>query len=146
MLPTLSKGMGRFFAPRPMRDFRNEIDDLFHRFFERSFLPFNGEEEVRTWDLNFEDKDSEIFVRGEVPGFEPNEIDIEVKNGVLTIEAEKKEKKGEEETFRHYRRTLALPCGIKEEKATAIYRNGVLELHLPKVEASKPKKVLVKAE
>jgi len=147
MLPALWRGMGGGLAGRPMKELRREMEDLFTRFFGESLLPVDRDyEELRAWNFDMDDKESEIIVKADVPGFEPNEIDVQVNNGVLTIEAEKKQKKEGKETYRGYRRSVTLPCAVKEDKATATCRNGVLELHLPKVEASKPKHVTVKAE
>jgi len=147
MLPTLWRNQSGGLTARPLAEFRQQMDDLFTRFFGRSLLPFDGDyEQMRAWDFEVEDKDNEIVVKAEVPGFEGNEIDVQVNNGFLTIKAEKKQKKGEEETYRTYRRTITLPCAVKEDKATATCRNGVLELHLPKTEATKAKRIPIQAK
>jgi len=123
------------------------MEDLFSHFFGGSLLPLDGGyEEMRAWNFDVEDKENEIVVKAEVPGFEANEIDVQLNNGYLTIKAEKKEKKDEEESYRSYRRTVTLPCGVKEDKATATCRNGVLELHLPKIEGSKTRHIPIQAK
>lgn len=147
MLPILARNKSVGLTTRPLAEFRHQMDDLLSHFFRRSLLPFDGEhEEVRAWDFDMEDKDNEIVVKIEVPGFETNEIDVQLNNSVLTIKAEKKQKKEEEESYRSYRRSVTLPCGVKEDKATATCRNGVLELHLPKIEASKAKQIPIQAK
>jgi HSP20 family protein len=147
MLPGLWRGEGGGFATRPLEEFRRQMGDLFSRFFGRSLVPFaGGYEEVRAWDFDVDDKGNEIVVKAEVPGFEANEIDVQLNNGVLTIQAEKKQKKDEAESYRSYRRTVTLPCGVQEDKATATCRNGVLELHLPKTEATKAKPIPIQAK
>jgi HSP20 family protein len=147
MLPTLWRNKSGGLTTRPLAAFRQQMDDLFNCFFGRSFPPFDGEnEEMRTWDFDVEDKDSEIVVKAEVPGFEANEIDVQLNNGCLTIKAEKKEKKDEEESYRSYRRSVTLPSAVKEDKATATCKNGVLELHLPKTEGSKAKQIPVQTK
>lgn len=134
-------------ATRPYTEFHRQMDDLFERFFGRSLLPFDSDyEELRAWDFDVEDTNNEIVVKAEVPGFEATEIDVHLNNGFLTIKAEKKQKKDEEESYRSYRRTVTLPCGVKEDKATATCRNGVLELHLPKTEVSKAKHIPIQAK
>lgn len=147
MLPTLWRGKGGALAPRPWTEFRHQMEDLFERFCGRSHLPFDGEyEELRAWDFDVDDKNNEIVVKAEIPGFQANEIDVQLNNGYLTIKAEKKQKKDEEESYQTYRRTVTLPCGVKEDKATATCRNGVLELHLPKTEATKAKHIPIQAK
>jgi HSP20 family protein len=147
MLPALWRNLSGGLTAHPLTEFRKQMDDLFTRFFGQSLLPFEGGyEEMRAWDFAEEDKDNEIVVKAEVPGFEPNEIDVQVHNGFLTIQAETKQKKDAEERYRSYRRTVTLPCGIKEDKATATCRNGVLELHLPKTEATKAKQIPIQAK
>jgi HSP20 family protein len=147
MLPTVWRGKGGGLSSHPLLEFRRQMDDLFGRFFGQALLPLAGEhDELRAWDFDVDDKESEIVVKAEVPGFEANEIDVQVNNGTLTINAEKKQKKGQEESYSRYRRSFTLPCGVKEDKATATYRNGVLELHLPKAEASKAKHIPIQAK
>jgi len=147
MLPALWRNKRRGLTTRPLAEFRQQMGDLFSRFFGQSLLPFEGHyEEMLEKDFDVDDKDNEIVVKAEVPGFEANEIDVQLDNGFLTIKAEKKEKKDDEESYRSYRRTVTLPCGIKEDKATATCRNGVLELHLPKTEGSKTKHIPIQAK
>jgi HSP20 family protein len=123
------------------------MDDLFSRFFGQTLLPFDGDyEEMRAWDFDVDDKENEIVVRAEVPGFEANEIDVQLNNEFLIIKAEKQQKKDEGDSYRSYRRTVTPPCRVKEDKATATCRNGVLELHLPKTEATKAKHIPIQAK
>jgi HSP20 family protein len=123
------------------------MDDFFNSFLGGAFLPIDGECEVmRVWGLEVEDKDNEIVVKTDIPGFQAKEIDVQVKNSCLAIKAEKHQKKDGEESCRTYRRTITLPCGIKEEMATAICCNGVLELHLPKTEGNKAKTIPVQTK
>ena len=101
--------------------------------------------------VNVEDNDKEILVRAEAPGFEPKDFDIQVHGNVLTVRAEHKEeseeKQGEGRTWqRQYgrmQRSIMLPAAVNPEQVEAQYRNGILELMLPKSEAVKPKKVPV---
>jgi len=113
-----------------------EFATLFNRFFtgwpvmETSEWPY-------TWGLTMEEKEKEIVVRVELPGFEPAEVKVEFLGERLTVEAEHKEpaEKAEEKTERayaHVKRTVTLPPGVEAEKAEAVYRNGVLEVRLPR--------------
>lgn len=90
------------------------------------------------WGLEVEELEKEVVVRAELPGFEAAEIDIHLTGEELTIRAEHKMEKGKEgepEAERRYaavRRFVTLPPGIEAEKVEATYRNGVLEMHLPR--------------
>lgn len=103
--------------------------------------------------VDIQEDEHAVYVKAEVPGLEEKNINVELKDNVLTISGEKKEEKSEEDKSRNYRyserrfgsfcRTVVLPEGIKADAVTAHYKNGVLEIELPKSEAAKPKKIEV---
>jgi HSP20 family protein len=135
---------------QPIARLRDEFESLFDRFLSRLPAPFDAEYGLDTlWGLDVEDRDNEIFVRAEVPGFEANELDVQLGDRLLTIKAEKKtegkEGNGSAQEYRSYQRSIALPEGINAEGVQAKYRNGVLELHLPKSEEAKPKRIPVQS-
>jgi HSP20 family protein len=145
---------GRELAPRefPSLDlFRREFASLFDRFFApwpTSFTPF--EEVTKPWGLEMEEKDREVVIRAEVPGFEPGELDVRLTGDVLTIRAEHKEEtkaEGEKPAERRHgwwERTVTLPTGIEPEKVEARYHSGVLEIHVPKIPGTEPRRIEVK--
>jgi HSP20 family protein len=137
----------------PLAELRDEFDALFDRFLSRWGEPFDWDfGPSRLWGLEVEDGDQEMIVRAEAPGFEPSELDVQVSGNLLTIKAEKKEqKKGkegdsryEEQRYRTFHRTVTLPTGIDPNKIEARYKNGVLEVHVPKSEEAKGKRIPVK--
>jgi HSP20 family protein len=93
-------------------------------------------------------------VKASVPGFKPEELDINIENDVLTIRAERKaeEKKDENEVRwqEHYygklERCFTLPANVEASKAKAELEHGVLTLTLPKAETAKPKSIKVQAK
>lgn len=97
-----------------------------------------------------ESKDA-IVVRADLPGMKKDEIDVSVENGTLVIRGEKREEserkeKGAVRTERFYgsfHRAVVLPGAVDESKAKASYKNGVLELTLPKREEAKPKQIRI---
>jgi HSP20 family protein len=113
-----------------------EFSILFNRFFPE--LPvFETAEWPYRWGFTTEEKEKEYVVRFELPGFEPNEVKVELVGERLTVEAEHKEpvKEGKEKIeapYAHVKRVLTLPPEYEPEKAEAIYRNGVLEIRLPR--------------
>jgi HSP20 family protein len=130
---------------------RDEIDDLVARF--REGLPAVEEAWLPKgfgWKFDLEEKDQEYLVRAEVPGFEPDEIRVEVRGNQLAISAEHKEEstaEGDGKACRYgrFQRTAALPPGADPDKVTARYHSGVLEVHLPKEPALQGKRISVQA-
>jgi len=85
-----------------------------------------------------------VLVRADAPGFEAGDFDVQVANDVLTIKAERKEEK-DGQVERQLYRTLTLPAGVRADDVEARYRNGVLELRLPRAEEAAGKRIEVKA-
>lgn len=91
------------------------------------------------------DRENEIVVRAEVPGVEKKDLDVSVSDNAVTIKGstrhEEKEEKGD--YYRHeissgsFSRTVALPAEVDGSRATADFKDGVLELTLPKMEKSR---------
>ncbi len=103
--------------------------------------------------MNIEELDDAYRITLEVPGMEKDDIDISVKDDVLTISGEKKEDFKEEGTlfrrerwFGKFTRSVTLPSDVDVDKIEAEYKNGVLTLHLPKSEAAKGRKIQVKTK
>jgi HSP20 family protein len=137
----------------PLAALRNDFDSLFDRFLTRWAQPFGEELGLgRFWAADVEENDQEMVVKAEVPGFEPNELDVQVSGNVLTVKAEKKEeKKGkggnghyEEQRYRTFHRSVTLPPGTNPDKIEAHCKNGVLEVHVPKSEEARAKRIEVK--
>jgi HSP20 family protein len=135
-------------VPRFERPF-GWMPEEFTNFFNR-FLPVPETAEwPYAWGLTTEEKEKEVVVRVELPGFEPEEIKVELLGERLMVEAEHKEpaEKTEEKTERayaHARRELTLPAGVELEKAEAVYRNGVLEIRLPRKPEEMGRRIEVK--
>ena len=100
----------------------------------------------------FQDNDN-LVLRTEVPGVEKDAIEVRVENGVLTLQGERKtdgdlnEKNAfrQERIFGRFARSFTLPTTVDAARITARYRDGVLEIVLPKAEAAKPKRVEIQA-
>lgn len=114
-------------------------------------------EETTEWPYRFaltmEEKPKEVLIKAEMPGFEPAEVKVETIGGRLMIEAEHKEEvekkegketKTETRTYAHVKRTVTLPMAVEPEKAEATYRNGVLEVHVPRKPEAEGRRIEVK--
>jgi HSP20 family protein len=128
------------FARSPWAGLENEIDLLFQsslRDFPASTAP--GRVPV---DL-YEDKDN-TYVRAELPGVNRADINIELVDGYLTLNATRKIKAGEREDTLTLARSVSVPdAAVQADKISATYENGVLTVTLPKREEAKPRKVVV---
>ncbi|APE29937.1 heat-shock protein Hsp20 [Halomonas aestuarii] len=148
-------------ASRAMSPFR-EFDRMLDSFFDRGWMPsMRGEHPLWERFAAFEkgmpkvdviDRDAEVVVRAEAPGFEREELDVSVTDGAVTIKGEHREESKEEEgDYFHseisqgsFTRTVALPCEIDADKAEASFKNGMLELTLPKLKRANRRKLEVK--
>ena len=100
----------------------------------------------------FDNKDA-VVVKAELAGMDPDDIQIEVEDNVLTVKGERRfeETVDEERYYRverrygSFQRSLALPQGVKPEDISASYEDGILTVTVPKVEEEKPKRIEVKA-
>ncbi len=134
----------------PLPRLRDEFKTLYDRFFNgwpMLFEPLTEPEHF--WNLEMNETEKEVVVRAEVPGFEPADLDVELRNNRLTITAEKKhegeeKEKGYEYAERRYERVVELPVETDSAKVEATYRNGVLEIHLPKTEEAKGLRIPIK--
>lgn len=138
----------------------DEMDDFFNnRFFgdlcdtgltERNFEPASG-----LMKTDVIEKDNSYQLEAELPGFNKEDINIDLKNEVLTISAthnENKDEKNEngkyirrERRSSSYQRSFRTP-GLKPEDIIAQYKNGVLTVNIPKKEAIPEKEEAVKIE
>lgn len=139
---------GDLFRPfEEMERLRREMDRLFTGF--RGFRPFG----VGVFPLLnvSEDKDN-LYLRAELPGIDPKDIEISVEGDTLTLRGERKSPEvGEnvsyhrrEREFGRFRRSLTLPTRIDADKVEAVFKNGILQITLPKAEEARPKQITVK--
>ena len=103
-----------------------------------------------SWGCEVQDGEKEIIVRAEAPGFEPDEIDVQLSGNRLVVQAEHKSETtdGNGHSVHHGKlyRAMTVPSGIDAEKIEASYKNGILEVHLPKGENARTKRIAVAAK
>ncbi len=126
----------------PLADEMNRLFDDFFREYPAgaapaSFVP----------SLALEETADAVRVTAELPGLEEKDFELAVEDGVFTLSGEKRsetssEKGGwsrSERSYGRFERRIALPAEVEAEKATATFKNGVLDVTLPKLPAAKPK-------
>ncbi len=131
-------------SAHPLERFRQEFNEMMERFFEN----FPAFAEERGWNVEVDDRDDELVVHAEAPGFAPEDFNVQVAGNYLRIHAEHKEE-GDEEgaSWRRYgaiHETIPLPPGVDVDRINAHYRNGILNIHIPKGEEAKGKRIEVK--
>ena len=105
-------------------------------------------EPMDSWGIEMEEGEKEVVVRAEMPGFEASELEVTLRGNVLSLRAEHREpaeKGAVERREARLERTVTLPAGIEPEKVEACYRNGVLEIHVPRTPEAQPRRIEVKA-
>lgn len=125
---------------------------------ERSHENQNGESTVSTAEwapaVDIKEETDKFIVHADIPGVKPEDIEVNMESGVLTVKGEKKtEAKTEKEGYKRVERTsgsfyrrFSLPDSADSEAISAKSKHGVLEITIPKREAIKPKKIDVVSE
>ncbi|NOU11560.1 MAG: Hsp20/alpha crystallin family protein [Nitrospira sp.] len=140
----------------PFRELE-EVSDRLNRMFARpAASQTNGKETmiVADWtpSVDISETEQEYQIKAEIPDVKKEDVKVTVEDGVLTIQGERKHEKEEkgkkyhriERSYGSFVRTFSLPDVIEEEKVKADFKDGVLNLHLPKSEKAKPKAIDVK--
>jgi len=120
----------------------------------QDLIPLNGSP-TRTWapPVDVFEKSDQLTFKAELPGVDREHLDVRVEDGVLTIQGERKQEAEvhDAEMYRRERvhgtfaRSFTLPKNVDGTKVTATYKDGILEVTVPKSEAAKPKKVAIQA-
>jgi HSP20 family protein len=148
---------------RPETRFFDEMDRAFDALTHHGWLrpfrglwpewaPFAEDQDVQVPRIDLIDRESEVLVRAEVPGIGKDDLKVELTGELLTIAGERKheEKTEEGNIYRaeiargRFLRTIRLPCEVDAEKVDAVFDNGVLEVHLPKLEPAAKQRIEVK--
>lgn len=128
---------------------QKQIDDVFNEMFQSSRLP--SASQLPAMDIYNED-DKRLVAEVQAPGFDKDDIEVNVHNGVLEIKGEKQEKEEEKDKKRTYMmressssfyRRVALPKHADGDNVEAHFDNGTLKVVVPFKELPKPKKVQI---
>jgi len=133
---------------------RQAMDRLFEDSFVRPSRVLSTLGEAGTPTLDIYQTPNEVVVKATLPGLKPEDVSIDITGETLTIKgkskAEQEIKKEDylyqERRYGTFSRNVALPSGLKPDKAEATMEDGVLTLTIPKAEEVKPKKISVKAK
>ena len=129
---------------------RQAMDRLFD---DTVFRPYSygGNGDVGRLPLDVRTTSDALLVEASLPGIKPEDVDITVENGTLTIRAEDSSERQEEQSGWIVReisrgslmRTVTLPTGLEADKAEATFEHGVLRLRFPKAEQVKSRQIRI---
>jgi HSP20 family protein len=137
---------------RDLMQMREEMDRMFNQFVRR------GDGEEGTWGqgtwappVDIYETEDAFIMKAELPGFSKEDLQIELHENRLTLRGERKrETEAKEEQYHRieraygrFERAFWLPASVDSEKIQASFKDGVLELRLPKSEAAKPKQISI---
>jgi HSP20 family protein len=107
----------------------------------------------RTWvpSVDVWETDSEVVYAFDLPGIPEDKTSVEIEDGTLTVTGERErtqETDGDrfyryERRFGSFQRAIGLPQGVKEDEIKADYKDGVLEIRVPKPEQAKPRRIQI---
>ena len=136
-----------------------EMEDVFDRFGRAIGWPRRGTQEVMAtgdWAprVDIAETDNEFTIKAEIPEVKKEDVKVTVDSGVLTIRGERKQEKEEKDKKFHrveryygsFTRSFTLPDNVDESKIEASFKDGMLNLQIPKTEAAKPKAIEVKVK
>jgi HSP20 family protein len=134
---------------RELGTLQEEMNRLFEGFTRRNLPTEAGAVWSPVADI-IEDENNYVL-KAELPGFKKEEVEVQIENRTLTLRGERKlEKEVKEETYHQiersygrFVRSFTLPTSIEAEKITAEFKDGVLQVVMPKAEGAKPKLIPV---
>lgn len=134
-----------------------EMEDMLGRYARAVTVPPTGNQEVvATGDwaprVDIAETDTEFIIKAEIPDVKKEDVKVTVDNGILTIRGERKQEKEEknkkfhrvERFYGSFTRSFTLPDNVDESKIDASFKDGMLNLIVPKTEKTKPKALDVK--
>jgi HSP20 family protein len=135
--------MALLMKPEP---FSREVDRLFDAFFGTTETA-----QGRRWipPMDLVEAGDHFVLKADLPGMSEDDVSIEIEDGTLRISGERKAEHEEREqgwyrierSFGNFNRSLSLPDGVDPDGVTAEFKNGVLELRIPKPEQRKPRRI-----
>jgi HSP20 family protein len=131
---------------RELVSMRDDMDRLFGTFFGS-----NVDNLEKYWKpaIDIEENNGNLMVTVEIPGMTKNDIKVSVQDDVLTISGERKRENENKDKMFHriersygeFHRMIRLPATVDADKVKAVYKDGVLQVTLPKPDSLKPKNI-----
>ncbi|MBW2422637.1 MAG: Hsp20/alpha crystallin family protein [Deltaproteobacteria bacterium] len=145
--------MGSLMRRGPFEAVERQMEDVLDRMF-RGWPTRRLDADLVGWvpPLDMVDRKNEVVLRADLPGLDREDIQLSVENGVLTLQGsrqQEKEDKGDdfyamERWAGAFSRSIALPQGLDPDRVEASFKNGVLEIRVPKTKEAAGKKIDIK--
>jgi len=142
-------------VPATFANVQSEINRLFDTMFSR-FGSMEAGETLSDWAprVDVVEDENDVMIMAELPGLKREDISVSVEQNSLAISGTRKRPEDDprrtwhrnERMYGTFKRVFNLPTTIDPQKVSADYRNGVLEIKLPKAEHAKPHVISVRAE
>lgn len=138
----------------PLREIAQFSDRLNRIFADESTRTFR-DDAYGAWipPVDIFEKGDNLVIRAELPGVQKDDIDVRIENGILSLRGERKRQSDVDEAgayrlervYGSFSRSFALPTTVNSSKVTAMFKDGILEISVPKSEEAKPKRVEIDA-
>lgn len=140
--------LGNLIAAENRLPFDRQIDQLF----EDAWRQVIGGQTVWIPACSAYETEQGFSVEMGLPGFTPEDINLTVENGVLTVQGERKQPAGERRYYLRevgegrFHRSFRLPSTVDAEQASASFKHGMLTIDFPMKEAAKPRRIQIEAK
>jgi HSP20 family protein len=138
--------------PSNLFGMQREMNRMFDNFFSNTDR--SEDYALAAWSpaVDIAEHDDQYVVKMELPGVSKEEVKITLESNILTVRGEKKQEKETkkenyhrvERSYGSFQRSFTLPTNVKNDKIDASFKDGVLNIKLPKAEEAKPKQIEVK--
>jgi len=142
----------------PFRDLLS-LQERMNKLFEESLLQTGKERQdisIAGWSpaVDVMESDDEIVLKAELPGIELKDVEVLIKDNILTLRGERKFEKEEkkenyhriERSYGAFQRSFTLPATVEQDKVKAKMKDGILEVRLPKAKEAKSKKIEIEVK
>jgi HSP20 family protein len=137
-----------------MVSMREAINRLFNESFVRPSAAWGSAGVTASFPFDLYENGDEVVFRAAIPGVDPNQLELTVNQGVLTLKGYRAFYSGEEEkqytwhtrglTEGNFQMAVSLPTAVNADRAEASYENGLLTIRLPKAEAVRARRIAIK--
>jgi HSP20 family protein len=134
----------------------SSLADRFNRSFGAPARTRDEDFSLGTWmpPVDIREEKDKIVLTAELPGFQPDQVEIQMENGLLTVKGERKfedEKEGRnyhrvERSYGTFTRSFTLPNNVNRDAIKANFGDGLLSIEMPKREDAKPRQIKITAE
>lgn len=142
----------RWSPVREMLSLENEMNRLYGNLVQS----FQETEATSVWapKVDIQENKDEYLLKAELPGIKQEDIKITLTDNQLVVRGEKRREVEQgnatfhrvERVFGTFERAFTLTKAVRSDKIEAIYRDGVLEIHVPKAEEAKAREIVIKTE